>query len=271
MSKKNSFLKFLVVPHNEGSNKWVKLPIIFFFLILVFLILIGIFFLGNLGKYVDVSSVNALRSDNERLEEKVEMLSREKEWLKASSDSILNVQDSVLKWHYIGKYAETKDKSYPLDSLLFWARWIDKVFKASLKMDDSLLEIIPSILPVKGHIVKYFGKQIDPFTEKIKQHNGINILTQMNSPVIATADGKIRWVGQRRGTGLVVEVAHWRHFITLYGHLLSATVEKGDIVKRGDIIGYVGQSGRAPYPYLYYQVEKDSVPIDPLNIILGGI
>ncbi len=271
MLKKNSFLKFLIVPHEGGSERWVKLPIIFLFLLLLFFILIVIYFFNNLGKYVDVTSVEALRFDNQRLEKKVEMLREKQELLKAVSDTLFYSQNNVMETHHIHGLEEAKTERYPLDSLLYWSKWIDTVLKSSLSKGDSLLKMIPSILPVDGYIVKYFGKQIDPFTNKMKNHYGVNILASLNSTVIATANGKVINVEQKRGAGLCVEVAHWKGFITLYGHLLSATVKEGDIVKRGNIIGYVGESGRAPYPYIYYEVRKDSVFINPLNVIMRGI
>ncbi len=271
MSNKNSFLKFLIVPHDGGESRWVKFPIIFLFLLLLLFIITAIIFLNNLGKYVDVTSVDALHSDNQRLKEKVEMLSEEKEWLEAVTDTLLNSQDKVLKIHQIRGSERVKSEMFSLDSLLFWGKWIDTILKTSLKTDDSLLKMIPSILPVEGYIVKNFGVEIDPFTDKEKPHNGVNILASLNSPVITSADGKVVKVELKRGAGLCVEVAHWKDFITLYGHLLSTTVKEGNIVRRGDIIGYVGQSGRAPYPYLYYEVRKDSVYIDPLSVILEGI
>lgn len=269
--KKNSFLNFLIVSHHRGSTRWVKVPIIFFVLLFFILILTGIFFLNNLNRYIDISSVGFLHSDNQRLREKVLVLSKERERLKTLSDSLLLYQKEVLKKHHIKGLEESKEEIYPLDSLTNWSKWIDEILKSSLKIRDSLLSMIPSILPVEGYVIKDFGEQFDPFTEKMKPHNGINILTNLNTPVIVAANGRVIEVGYKKGAGLFVEVAHWRNFITLYGQLLSTTVKKGEQVMRGDIIGYVGKSGRAPYPYLYYEVRKDSVYINPKEVIFNEI
>jgi murein DD-endopeptidase MepM/ murein hydrolase activator NlpD len=173
--------------------------------------------------------------------------------------------------HHLKATGKETLKIYTLDSLLMWTKWIDTILKVTLSTSDSILKKVPSILPVDGYIIKYFGKQVDPFTDKEKPQYGIDILASLNSPIIATGGGKVLKIAQKKGLGLYVEIAHWRDFITLYGHLLSTTVKEGDFVKRGDIIGYVGESGRAPYPYLYYEVRKDSVYIDPLDVIIGGI
>jgi len=271
VSNKNSFLKFLIISHEGRSSRWVRLPIIVLFLLLILIIVTFILFWSNLGKYVDITSIDALRSDNQRLRKKVEMLRDKKEYLSALSDTLLKSQNRVLDIHHLKGFEKETIYIYSIDSLLLWSKWIDTILKTSLKRSDSLLKMIPSILPVEGYIVKYFGKQIDPFTEKAKTQNGVNILAGLNSPVITTADGKIVKVEQKRGVGLYVEIAHWKDFITLYGHLLSTTVKEGEIVERGEIIGYVGESGRAPYPYIYYEVRKDSVFINPLNVIMGGI
>lgn len=271
MSNKNSFLKFIIVSHEGTSGRWVRLPIILLFLLLILIIVTVILFLSNLGKYVDVTSVEALRSDNIRLKERVRDVSKKRDYLSSVSDSILMSQNNVFDIHHLERIGEDTLKIFPLDSLLMWTKWIDSIFKATLSTNDSILKMIPSILPVDGYIIKYFGKQVDPFTNREKPQYGIDILASLNSPIIATAGGKVLKVAQKKGLGLYVEIAHWKDFVTLYAHLLSATVKEGNFVKRGDIIGYVGESGRAPYPYLYYEVRKDSVYIDPLDVIMRGI
>lgn len=268
---KNSFLKFLVVPHGNGEKRWVRLPIIFLFFGVLIIILIVFFFINNLGKYVDVTSIAFLRTDNKRLKEKVELLAEKRDSLQSVSDSLLKEQRAVKEKHYLANIDTIDAKSYSLDTLIMWEKWIDSVLNTVLETDRKILSKVPSILPVKGYIVKHFGEIVDPFTEKKKPHMGINILAPMNSPVISAARGKVTGVKHDKGKGLFVEISHWGNIITLYGHLLSVAVSEGDSVEKGQIIGYVGQSGRAPYPYLYYEVKRDSININPEDVIFRGL
>ncbi len=267
---KNLFLKFLIVPHGSGKKRWVKLPIFFLLLVVLILALTGFFFWNNFQRYVNISSIVFLKTDNKMLEEKIKLLQEKRDYLKSSTDSLLKVQEKTLEKHNITQEEPKIVNMNPPDTLLILSRWVETVLKTSLKM-DSVLKKLPSIKPVEGYIIKPFGRQIDPYTGKEKPHNGVDILTSLNSPVVSTADGTVKKVDHEEGKGLYVEVAHWNNFITLYGHLLSTVVKEGALVKRGDILGYVGQSGKAPYPYLYYEVRKDSVILNPVNVIFGGI
>jgi murein DD-endopeptidase MepM/ murein hydrolase activator NlpD len=92
----------------------------------------------------------------------------------------------------------------------------------------------------------------------------------LNTPVVSTADGVVTQVGHDRGRGLFVEIRHTCGLVSSYSHLLKNTVNKGEKVKRGSVIGYVGQTGRAPYPYLYYEVKRGKINLDPEDLIFGG-
>ncbi len=133
----------------------------------------------------------------------------------------------------------------------------------------SILSCTPSIKPVDGWLTSGFGYRISPFTKQREFHKGIDIATKVGTPVIAPADGIVVSVGKEGNYGKVVVINHGYNMKTRYAHLHKFRVKKGDLVKRGDIIGEVGISGRCTGPHLHYEVLLSSVPVNPFRYILN--
>ncbi len=158
-----------------------------------------------------------------------------------------------------------------LDRLLTQTELQKKSYKEIekwLRQRAHLRDHTPSILPVGGVITSGFGYRRDPFTHRIKMHQGIDIAGPVGTPVHATADGRVVLAGPKHGWGLVVEIDHGYGYKTVYAHLHSIKVSKGDFVKRGDIIGLRGKTGRTTGSHLHYEVRVSGVPVNPLNYIL---
>jgi len=158
-----------------------------------------------------------------------------------------------------------------LDRLLTQTELQKKSYKEIekwLRQRAHLRDHTPSILPVGGIITSGFGYRRDPFTHRIKMHQGIDIAGPVGTPVHATADGRVVLAGPKHGWGLVVEIDHGYGYKTVYAHLHSIKVSKGDFVKRGDIIGLRGKTGRTTGSHLHYEVRVSGVPVNPLNYIL---
>ncbi len=133
-----------------------------------------------------------------------------------------------------------------------------------LGKQKSILASTPSIWPVIGWTTSDFGYRVSPFTGKREFHRGIDIATEIGKEIVAPADGVIQRVSKERGMGNLVQINHGNGMITVYGHLLKKSdVKKGQKIKRGDIIGYVGNSGRSTGPHLHYGVCEDGIYIDP--------
>jgi TonB family protein len=126
---------------------------------------------------------------------------------------------------------------------------------------------IPSIWPTRGYLTSMFGMRIHPFTGKESFHNGIDIAAIMGTPVKATANGEVIAAGYKDIEGNHVIINHKNGYTTYYGRLHSFTVKKGDQVKRFDVIGYVGNTGRSTAPHLHYEVRLNNKPIDPMTLI----
>lgn len=158
-----------------------------------------------------------------------------------------------------------------LDGLLFWAQRYSESFKELLKhleKNGALKNHIPSIAPVRGWFYRGFGYKIDPFTEATKMHEGIDIVAPVGTPIIAPADGVVKSVELKSGFGLSITIDHNYGYSTFYAHCHQAIVLPGQNVKRGEIIGFVGNTGKSTGPHLHYEVRIGGVPVDPLNYIL---
>ncbi len=135
--------------------------------------------------------------------------------------------------------------------------------------DQSLrLAALPSIWPTRGYLSAFFGNRRDPFTGKIDFHSGLDISTQLGNKVVATANGMVIVAEYRKGYGNMVIIDHGFGFTTLYAHLSRIAVKEGQKVKRWDVIGYVGTTGKSTGPHLHYEVRRYNKAVNPLDFIL---
>jgi hypothetical protein len=138
-----------------------------------------------------------------------------------------------------------------------------------LREKSEELTHIPSIRPVDvGYISSGFGKRRDPFTGRYSRHEGLDYSARKGSNIYATADGTVRKAKYDRGYGYTIEIDHGNGIITKYAHNAKLLVRRGQNVKRGDVIAYLGDSGRSTAPHLHYEVQVNGVPQNPLNFIL---
>lgn len=126
----------------------------------------------------------------------------------------------------------------------------------------------PAILPVKGIFTSGYGYREDPVTGRKAFHRGIDLSAPAGNEVRATADGIVAQAGKLGGFGRAVFLAHGFGYSTRYGHLSEIAVEPGQRVKRGDVLGRVGRSGRATGYHVHYEVHEDGHTMNPLEFIL---
>ena len=139
-----------------------------------------------------------------------------------------------------------------------------------------LLAAIPAIQPVANKDLKRmasgFGLRVDPFTKARKMHNGMDFSAQTGTPVYATGDGKvIRADNRASGFGNHIRIDHGYGYTTVYAHLNDYNVRKGQKVKRGEIIGFVGNTGRSRGPHLHYEVWLNKEKLNPVNFYYGEL
>ena len=143
------------------------------------------------------------------------------------------------------------------------------IVKLTMEKRDALLAATPSIWPVHGWLSAGFGMRPDPFTAQSDFHPGLDISAEKGTPVRATADGLVQLAAPSGDYGNLVIIDHGFGLITRYGHLSKFAVWLGEQVKRGDIIGFVGSTGRATGPHLHYEVLANGKLMNPLQLLAG--
>ena len=133
-----------------------------------------------------------------------------------------------------------------------------------------MLRVIPNGSPLKKTFyTDRFGNRKHPFKKKIIFHKGIDLRAKIKTPVFATADGiiKLAQSKNRGGYGKVVIISHNYGFETVYAHLRTIKVKRGDVIKKGELIGLSGNTGRSTGPHLHYEVKYTTKVLDPDNFI----
>lgn len=127
----------------------------------------------------------------------------------------------------------------------------------------SNLGMVPTMWPVVGEVTGHFGERLDPFSGEGAFHSGVDIASHYGDEVHASGDGVVTVVDRRAGYGRLVIIDHGFGVTTWYGHLSAYNVQAGMQVKRGDVIGFEGQSGRSTGPHLHYEVRLYNTPVNP--------
>ncbi|MGH9642400.1 MAG: M23 family metallopeptidase [Terriglobales bacterium] len=125
----------------------------------------------------------------------------------------------------------------------------------------------PNVWPVEGLITASFGERIDPFNGEGAFHSGVDISAALGTPIVAPAEGVVTFADFLGGYGRAVMIDHGHGITTRYGHLGSFAVTGGQYVHRGDIVGYVGLSGRSTGPHLHYEVRINDTPVNPYKYL----
>jgi murein DD-endopeptidase MepM/ murein hydrolase activator NlpD len=125
----------------------------------------------------------------------------------------------------------------------------------------------PNLWPVEGQVTGSFGERIDPFNGEGAFHSGVDIGSSYGHPIVAPADGVVTVTETMGGYGKTIMIDHGSGISTRYGHLSGFAVTAGQHVQRGDIIGYVGESGRSTGPHLHYEVRINDTPVNPYKYL----
>ncbi len=164
------------------------------------------------------------------------------------------------------QFAKTIDQFYELRSDALSGRVtraLEGGLSPSFTGDWTVFADAPSLWPIQGPIASSFGEREDPINGEGKFHTGIDIDAPYGTPVHAAGDGDVSDASMGAGYGKEVVLNHGHDLLTVYGHLSAIAVLPGQHVTRGQVIGYVGQSGRATGPHLHYEVRVHNVPVNP--------
>lgn len=166
-----------------------------------------------------------------------------------------------------------------LNNLSLRTAFMDKSYNeiaGMVKNKEKLLLAIPAIQPVSNkdlsRIGSGFGYRIDPVYKVRKFHAGLDFTSPQGTPIYATADGTVKMAGfDNSGFGNHVIINHGYGYETLYGHMVRVKARSGQSVKRGDVIGYVGSTGKSTGPHCHYEVHRNGVPVDPVYYFYNDV
>lgn len=290
---KNKYI-ITIVPADSGKVKKITVSTKEFrfltvggvFLVLFFLFLFVHFIyttaqnqqIAKLKQEVEIlKEVNAkYQKTADSLEEKLNYFSDKAKKLALLVGADISIDDDPLgiggSDYVFTPYAEYLNKD--LDSMNERAQKLFEGYEKLAKIyqnKNDILRKTPSIWPAKGFITDGFGYRIDPFTGKRAFHEGIDISARRGTPVVAPADGIVSMAGKTKGYGNFVVINHQNNIETRYGHLRDIFVKKGQIVKRGDVIGTVGNTGRSTGPHLHFEVRVNGKAVNPRDYIISEI
>ena len=140
------------------------------------------------------------------------------------------------------------------------------------KNKTEMLKCIPAIQPLRnGKFVSGFGYRMHPIYKTVRMHTGIDLTAPTGTKVYATGDGRVQNADFERGYGKQVVINHGYNYATVYAHLDKILVNKGQKVKRGDLIGLVGNTGTSTSSHLHYEVRRYGIPVNPINYYLNDL
>jgi murein DD-endopeptidase MepM/ murein hydrolase activator NlpD len=293
-------LTLMLIPGSNESMKQVRLPvyIIYGSIAAIILLVFGSFYFSAqfFTDKVSEKELESLRAENQVLSEKFEQL----RWHLAEVEdryenlvqkeiqirSLFDLPEINTEERQLGtggpsievpqslsdNHQNALETESEVDRLLLLSKYELEQYaevEASLNDVKDRLNHTPSIWPTSGWISRGYGKKYDPFTGMKQMHRGIDIANHTGTPIIATADGKVTSVGRNGGLGKMIVINHGHGFQTRYGHLSDYNVKRGQKVKRGDVIGYMGSTGYSTGPHLHYEVYRNNKSLNPSNYILN--
>lgn len=139
---------------------------------------------------------------------------------------------------------------------------------AAMTRSQNKLATTPSIWPVSGGVTSAYGWRNSPWGGGRELHPGIDIANNMDTPVVATADGKVVRSEGSEGYGNIVEIDHGNNISTIYGHNSRILVQAGQDVRKGQVIAYLGSTGKSTGPHVHYEIRVNGTAVDPLSYLV---
>ncbi len=263
---------------------------------------IGIYFVTD--AFVDSPKEKQLKKDNAELLARYSILDKKAEQLAIVLEDIQHRDDNIYRVIFeaepiaseireagfggVNRYKELENftnaelivnTSKKLDKLskqlYIQSKSFDEVFEMAKKKEE-MLAALPAIQPVSNkdltRMASGYGYRTDPVYKTTKFHAGMDFTAPTGTPIYATGDGKIIQAdAAARGYGNHVRIDHGYGYVTLYAHMSKIASKVGQKVKRGDVIGYVGNTGKSVGPHCHYEVRKNGNPINPVNFYFNDL
>jgi murein DD-endopeptidase MepM/ murein hydrolase activator NlpD len=294
MEKK--FYAFLIFPGAHGRLHKIQLPFYIIHLVLA-LSAVGIMTVAALANsyarmVLKVSNYNSLRSEREALKTQYRTLESTVTSTNAKLDSLQSLAAEVALTYGFGDPRRPRFPQAVLALATQTNATVDSSFRASLyaynlirrasmgpeantlgrgMFSNPLIDrtTFPSLWPVRGQITAGYGQRMDPFSGEGAFHPGVDISAHFGTKVQAAADGIVLEAGPESGYGNEILIDHGYGFTTKYGHLSRIFVVVGQELKRGQVIGSVGMTGKTTGPHLHYEVHIHDTPVNPTKYLHG--
>jgi len=282
---KGKHYTFFIASNASGGMRRMRIPFYVLHLVTILAVVGGITVIAGMGSYSRMlwkaTSYNSLRRDQENLKQQYRQLQTEIKDTNQRLNSLQSLASEVAMAYGITRLRTTPfglsdvggepdaEFQQSLDEFSYLEKNATAVALASggLRLlpgpQLSSLGIIPSLWPVVGEITGHFGERLDPFSGEGAFHAGIDIASHYGDGVRASADGVVVIMDRRAGYGRLVIIDHGFGVSTWYGHMSNFNTQVGTHVKRGDVIGYEGASGRSTGPHLHYEVRIYNTPVNP--------
>jgi murein DD-endopeptidase MepM/ murein hydrolase activator NlpD len=277
-----SYFIFVVAHSIKGRIRRVHVPYYALHIVGALALVGAITVIGLLGSYtrmlVKVANYNYLRKEVEALKRSYAnqqgTISGQQQQL-ASLQSLASEVSMAYGLKQVSKVAPSESEVVPMAyrtsveqyHMLMRATFATPFQRQNLLDDHWGGVMIPSLWPVEGPITGSFGDRNDPFNGEGTFHSGVDISSNFGLPVKATADGVVEFADRYAGYGLMLDIAHSHGVVTRYAHLSGFAVAPGQAVVAGEIIGYVGRSGRSTGAHLHYEVRVNGGPVNPMKYI----
>ena len=289
----NEFYTLIVVPHAKARFRKFQVSLRLTKWALGTAGVLSVALVALLAHYgwisIQVIELKRLRSENRALATKAQAYEQNAAKLQAK---VLALQNTVTK---LGMMAglekslpdpqlggvgglsslETTAPSFDVaSSMMTLDKTVSQLAEKSTKLEEVfedqkvLLASTPSVWPVRGYLSAGFGNRLDPFTGLRDFHPGIDISTPLGTKIQAPADGVVVSVGVKGGYGNALVIDHGYGVVTRYAHLDAFNVKPGQRVRRGDVIAFVGSTGRSTAPHLHYEVWVNDRTLNPIQYIL---
>lgn len=293
-------LTLMLIPSSSGDSRQFRVSgrlLLGSAIAVVFLILSSIFVYASFfDNRVDQQEIDRLRAENDRLMERYEKMRINLAEIDGRYQDLIT-KEQTLRLAFDLPEIPSEERQLGIGGPISPAisrmsaqeriaykteQEVDRLLRLSgfelekyQEVEDALQDVkdrlahTPTIWPTKGWRSRGFGMKHDPFTGYRQMHRGIDIANHQGTPVIATADGKVKSLSNSSGLGKLVSLDHGFGLTTLYGHLSEIKVKRGQRVKRGDVIALMGNTGWSTGPHLHYEVRLNGRPVNPEKYILN--
>jgi murein DD-endopeptidase MepM/ murein hydrolase activator NlpD len=265
----------MVIPHNHVRTLNIKVPGVFL-VVTILLACVGTGYLVNMTvKGIRYRAQNRnLTADVQYYEDQFSQANDTLQTLKSAGDEFkqlfsLDSRDEVLAAAADMDFAGSLDLPDLIAELQKARREVDEIRNYVREQKDVYVST-PKGYPVSDYrITSTYGRREDPVDGGMKFHSGVDLACSQGTPIIATADGIVSHSGWTTDSGYVVVLEHGLGFSTIYAHNKSNAVKVGQQVRRGDVVGHVGSTGRATGPHVHYEVLKNGKNTNPAPYLVG--